>query len=368
MTPRDLDALVAAIEPPDERAARQARARHDRLAKPPGSLGALERLGARLAAIAGTAPPPPPEHPAVIVAAADHGVHAEGVTAWPQSITTTMVGLFRSGRASVNQVAASVGAQVHVLDVGCAGPLPEPPPAGPGTEPAGAGTGPGAHLHTARVRAGTGNLVREPAMTRDDVLAALASGAALAAELVAEGADLLVTGDMGIANTTATACLVAVFTGAPAEAVTGRGAGADDAMLARKQAVVGKALAQHAPDPSDPIGVLAAVGGLEHAALAGVVLAAAAARRPVVLDGVITTAAALAAAALAPAARGCLVASHRSVEPGAAPALAHLGLDPLLDLELRLGEGTGGLLAVPLVVAAARVLAGTATIDEVAGG
>jgi nicotinate-nucleotide--dimethylbenzimidazole phosphoribosyltransferase len=289
-----------------------------------------------------------------------------------------------AGRASVNALAATVGARVTVLDVGVAGP--------PTAHPA---------ARRARVRDGTADLAAGPAMTRDQAARAVLAGAGVAEELAAAGVDLLVTGDMGIANTTASACLVAAFTGRPAAEVTGPGAGADARVLATKTAVVEAALRLHGlagPDhrpmlrsgvggaggpeygpmvrsgargaeggeAADPLGVLAAVGGLEHAALVGLILAGAAERLPVVLDGVIAGSAALVATALCPAAAGYLVAGHRSTEPGAAVALAHLGLEPLLDLGLRLGEGTGALLAVPLVVAAARVLHSVATIDEVA--
>jgi nicotinate-nucleotide--dimethylbenzimidazole phosphoribosyltransferase len=283
----------------------------------------------------------------VIVAAADHGVHAQGVSRWPQQVTASMVGLFCAGRAAVNAIAASVGARVAVLDVGVASEVAGHP-----------------RLRRARVRNGTEDLSQGPAMTREEAARAVLAGAGLAEELVGAGVDLLVPGDMGIANTTAAACLIAALTGAGAGAVTGPGAGAGPAMLARKREVVAAALALHRPDPTDPLGVLAAVGGLEHAALAGVILAGAAERVPVVLDGVSADAAALVATALQPDALGYLVAGHRSTEPGAAVALDRLGLVPVLDLGLRLGEGTGGLLAVPIVAAAARVLAETATIAE----
>lgn len=343
--------VVADVRPVDGDAAAHARARHDGLLKPPGSLGRVEDLGAQLAAIAGRCPPPVPSRPAVLVAAADHGVHAQGVTPWPQSITTTMVESFCRGCATVNAIAAATGAQVAVLDVGCSGEPPDHP-----------------LLRKARVRAGTADLSAEPAMTREQAARALIAGEGVVTELVAAGVDLLVTGDMGIANTTASACLVAAFTGADPAAVTGRGSGIDDATFGRKRAVVAAALDRHRPDPADPLGVLAAVGGLEHAALAGAMLAAAAEGIPVILDGVITTAAALAAVALAPPLRGYLIAGHRSVEPGAGAALDHLALAPLLDLGLRLGEGTGGLLAVPIVVAAAEVLTRVARIDDVLPG
>jgi nicotinate-nucleotide--dimethylbenzimidazole phosphoribosyltransferase len=204
----------------------------------------------------------------------------------------------------------------------------------------------------------------EPAMTRTEAIAALEVGVGVAADLVAAGHRCLLTGDMGIANTTASAALIAAFTGADPETVTGRGTGIDDDTLARKVEVVCRALALHSPDAADPVGALAAVGGLEHAAIAGFVLGAAAARTPVVLDGVIAGSAALVARALAPQAVAAMIAGHRSAEPGAAVALAALGLAPLVDLDLRLGEGSGALLALPLVQSAARVLRDVATFDS----
>jgi nicotinate-nucleotide--dimethylbenzimidazole phosphoribosyltransferase len=339
--------LAAEVAPADETAAVAARERHRQLTKPAGSLGALETLGARLAAMAGRCPPPLPERPAVVVAAGDHGVLAQGVSPWPREVTAAMVAGIAGGRAAVNVLAGVVGAQVTVLDVGVATPLAPHP-----------------RVRRAKVRPGTADLSEGPAMTRPEAARALLAGAGVAGELLGAGADLLVTGDMGIANTTAAACLVAGFTGRPAAAVTGRGTGIDDATFAVKVQVVERALALHAPEPADPLGVLATLGGLEHAALAGLILAGAAARVPVVLDGVNADAAALAARALAPAAAGYLVAGHRSVEPGASAALAALGLDPLLDLGMRLGEGTGALLAVPIVRSAAAVLGGMATFAE----
>jgi nicotinate-nucleotide--dimethylbenzimidazole phosphoribosyltransferase len=216
----------------------------------------------------------------------------------------------------------------------------------------------------AKVRAGTRDLSVEPALTRAETLAAVEAGIRVADDLVDGGVRCLLTGDMGIANTTPAAALVAVFTGADPADATGRGTGVDDDTYARKVGVVRRALALHRPDPADPLAVLAAVGGLEHAALAGFVLGAAARRVPVILDGVIAASAALAAAALAPDAVGAMVAGHRSAEPGATLALGHLGLEPLVDLGLRLGEGTGALLALPIVASAVRVLHDVATFDS----
>lgn len=347
---RRVHALAAEVPRVDAAAAAAAGTRSDGLLKPPGSLGRVEALGARLAAIAGVSPPPVPSAPAVVVAVADHGVHARGVTPWPQSVTTTMVGAFLDGTACVNAIAATVGARVVVLDVGVAGDVPDHP-----------------GLRRARVRSGTADLSAGPAMAREEAAQAVMAGAGLAEELVASGVDLLVLGDMGSANTTAAACLVAACTGRPAGDVTGPGAGADPDTVARKTGLVVAALRRHGPDVGDPLGLLAAVGGLEHAALVGVALSGAVDGVPVVLDGVSTVAAALVARALAPDVVDAMVAGHRSTEPGSAVGLAALGLDPVLDLGLRLGEGTGGLLAIPVVVAAARVLCDVGQLADLTG-
>jgi nicotinate-nucleotide--dimethylbenzimidazole phosphoribosyltransferase len=337
---------LATIRPLDEDAMAAARARHARLTKPPGSLGALEDLSVRLAGLTGTCPPPIPEPAAVAVFAGDHGVHAQRVTPWPQEVTAQMVANFLAGGAVVNAFARQAGATVTVVDVGVASRF-DPAP----------------RLVRAKVRPGTADLSVGPAMTRDEAETALAVGIAVAGDLVDGGARCLLTGDMGIANTTPAAALIAAFTGADPAAVTGRGTGIDDPTYDRKVGVVRTALARHRPDPGDPVGVLASVGGLEHAALAGFLLGAAARRTPVILDGVIAVSAALAAAALAPDAVGAMVAGHRSAEPGATVALRHLGLDPLLDLGMRLGEGTGAVLALPIVGGAVRVLHDVATFD-----
>ena len=342
-----LSETVEAIRPADPVALVEARDRQDRLTKPRGALGALEDVSVRLAGLAGACPPPLPSPAAVAVFAADHGVHAQGVTPWPQEVTVQMVGNFLAGGAAVNAFAAQAGAEVVVVDVGVAGELD----AVPGLLPR-------------KVRGGTRDMTVEPAMTREEAVAAVEAGLEVARDLVAAGNRCLLTGDMGIANTTASAALIAVLTGSDPADVTGRGTGIDDAMLAHKTDVVRRAVALHAPDPADPLAVLAAVGGLEHAALAGFVLGAAALRVPVVLDGVIAGAAALVAAALAPDCLAACIAGHRSAEPGHAVALAHLGLRPLVDLELRLGEGTGALLALPLVQAAVRALSDMATFDS----
>ena len=337
----------------DAAAMAAARARHLRLAKPPGSLGRLEQLGVQLAGLAGACPPPVPEPAAVAVFAADHGVVSAGVTPWPQEVTAQMVATICSGRAAINALARQVRARVVVVDVGVAAPssaLP-PPPA----------------LWHRRVADGSADLSRGPALRSDQVDAALAVGREVAGALVRDGAGLLVTGEMGIGNTTAAAAVVAALTGQPASACVGRGTGVDDATLVRKRDVVAGAVAR-LPAGAGGAQVLAEVGGLEIAALAGFVAEGVAARRPVLVDGVIALAAVLAAEDMEPGvAEGC-VAGHRSAEPGASVALDHLGLRPLLELELRLGEGTGACLAVPLVQAAARVLGEMATLDDAGVG
>jgi nicotinate-nucleotide--dimethylbenzimidazole phosphoribosyltransferase len=301
----------------------------------------------QLAGLAGQCPPPLPEPAAVAVFAGDHGVHAQGVTPWPQEVTAQMVANFLAGGAVINALAAQAGAEVAVVDIGVLADLD----AVPGLLPR-------------KIRRGTRDMTIEPAMTRDEAVRALEVGIEVARDLVAAGNRCLLTGDMGIANTTASAVLVAAFTGAAAADVTGRGTGVDDETLARKIDVVERALARHRPDPADPVAVLAAVGGFEHAAIAGFLLGAAATRTPVLLDGVIAGSAALVARALAPDSVGAMIAGHRSVEPGASIALQALGLSPLVDLDLRLGEGSGAVLALPLVQSAARVLRDVATFDS----
>jgi len=351
---------LAALTPPDDRSAAAATDHLDRLTKPPGSLGRLETLAVQLAAIAGVSPPPIPSPVAVAVFAGDHGVLVEGVSPWPQEVTAQMVANFCAGGAAINVLARQVGARVVVVDVGVATAIPDLAP----------GSGPEAPaLIKARVAPGTANLAAGPAMTAEQATAALDVGAGVAGQLVAEGAQCLVTGDMGIANTTPSAALIAALTGRSAAEVTGRGTGIDDERLALKVAVIERALARlDASVPADPSGnalaVLAEVGGLEIAALAGFIVAGAAARVPVIVDGVIAAAALMVAAGVAPGILPFVIAGHRSVEPGASAALAHLGLEPLLDLGLRLGEGTGACLAVPTVQAAARILAEMATFDS----
>lgn len=321
---------------------KEARERLERLAKPAGSLGRLEDLAVQLCAISGTCPPPMPAPVTVAVFAGDHGVLAQGVSPWPQEITAAMVRTFAMGGAAVNVLARQVGADVVVVDVGVASPV--------------------AGAVDRNVRRGTADLSQGPAMTLDEAHRAFDVGRA-----IARGSDarLLVTGDMGIGNTTPSAAVIAALTGRPAEEITGRGTGIDDATLTLKTRIVRDAVAR--VGDADPMSVLAEVGGLEIAAIAGYVTEASAMRVPVVVDGVIALAGLLVAAALDEHVLDCVVAGHRSTEPGASAVLEHLKLEPLLDLGMRLGEGTGALLAVPLVQAAARLITEMATIDEVLG-
>ncbi|MFD6326551.1 nicotinate-nucleotide--dimethylbenzimidazole phosphoribosyltransferase, partial [Streptomyces sp. NPDC058442] len=338
--PHDLLAeTVAQIRPLDAKALGEAWERQKRMTKPAGALGMLEIISAQLAGLSRQCPPPVPEPAAVAVFAGDHGVHAQGVTPWPQEVTAQMVANFLGGGAVCNAFATQVGAEVCVVDVGVASDLP----ATPGLLPR-------------KVRAGTSDMTAGPAMTREEAKQAIEVGIETARDLVAAGNKALLTGEMGIANTTASAALISVFTGADPAEVTGRGTGINDETLVRKTEVVRRALELHRPDPADPLGVLAAVGGFEHAAMVGLLLGGASLRTPVILDGVSAGAAALVARAIAPEVLAACIAGHRSAEPGHVAALNKLGLRPLVDLDLRLGEGTGALLALPMVQSTARVM------------
>jgi nicotinate-nucleotide--dimethylbenzimidazole phosphoribosyltransferase len=305
-----------------------AQAMLDAKTKPRGSLGRLEELACRIAAIRGTAEPGR-LRAAILVAAADHGVAAEGVSAYPQEVTRQMLANFAGGGAAVSVLAREAGAEVHVVDAGVGRP--------------------------------SGNIAVGPAMTRAAAEAALEAGRVLATSLDAEIVGL---GEMGIANSTVAAALAAALLPAPAEDVCGRGTGLDEAGVAHKADVVRRALAANEVDAADPVGVLAALGGAEIATLAGVALGAAATRRVVLLDGFISSTAALVAARIEPAAREAMIAAHRSPEPGHALVLDALGLDPLLDLGLRLGEGSGAALALPILNASLAILADMATFDS----
>lgn len=344
----DLDQLRRAVVPPADdpwfaAAEAEARTRWDSRAKPPGSLGALEAVAARVAGITGTCPPPVPVRPAVAVFAGDHGAVADGASAWPSEVTALMVRTMAAGQAAINAFATTVGATVTVVDVGVAGDLTDLDPTA------------GVDVVHAKVRLGTASILTGPAMSLDEARAAVEVGARVAHELVDRGADLLVGGDMGIGNTTPSAALVCRFSGCAPADVVGPGAGIPPGGLARKAEIVAAATGR-AAGLDDPMAVLAEVGGLEIAALAGFQLAAAARGVPAIVDGVIATAALCVADALAPGTAARTLAGHRSTEPAARVGLDHLGLDPLLDLGLRLGEGTGACLAVPLVQAACRAL------------
>jgi len=299
----------------------ETQAAFDAKTKPRGSLGALERVAVRIGALQGVAVPAVPEA-AIVVVAADHGVAAEGVSAYPQEVTAQMVANFRAGGAAINVLAREAGARLEVVDAGVGAP--------------------------------TASIARGPAMPRAAAQGHLEAGRAIAARLVADGVGLVGVGEMGIGNTTAAAALVARLLGVDPSGVCGRGTGLDDAGLARKVEVVRRALA--ANPPADAVGTLAALGGFEIAQLAGVVLGCFDARVPVVLDGFITGAAALAASRIEPASVTATIAGHRSPEPGHALVLGALGLEPLLDLGLRLGEGSGAALALPLVRSALALL------------
>lgn len=358
-----LDEIAGAVPPLDAASMAAASAHLDRLTKPPGSLGRLEDLAVQLAGIRGrlvTAL----DDPAVVVFAADHGVTAQGVSAYPAEVTAQMVANFAAGGAAINVLARAAGARLVVVDIGVAGdatPVAEPTGVG---GVAGGTEGPGARLVRSRVAPGTRDMTIGAAISRGEALAAIDIGRRVVEDLVADGLGVLAVGEMGIGNTTAASAIVAALTGRPPAQVTGRGTGVDDPGLDRKVRAIETALAAHRPDPADPLGVLAAVGGLEIAGLVGAILGAAAARVPVVLDGFITGAAGLVAAVLAPNLAGRLIASHRSVEPGHAVVLDRLGLEPLLDLRLRLGEGSGAALAIPLIVSAARICGEMATFDS----
>jgi nicotinate-nucleotide--dimethylbenzimidazole phosphoribosyltransferase len=327
----------------------------DTLTKPPGSLGRLESLAIQLAGISGD-PRATYRRRTVVVAAADHGVVRHGVSAYPADVTTQMVANFVAGGAAINALAGLVGATVIVVDAGVAGVIPDGSRATSGTV--------FATLVHAPIRAGTDDMTAGPAMARDDALDAIALGLEVADDLAGEGVELLGVGEMGIGNTTAASAVTAAMTGLPPERVTGRGTGIDDATHAHKIDVVARALARNHPEPADPLGVIAKVGGLEIGVLVGVMIGAAEARVPVILDGFITGAAALLAAGLAPGVEGRLIAAHRSVEPGHAVVLERLRMRPLLELDLRLGEGSGAALAMGLVDAAVAIRDGMATFDS----
>jgi nicotinate-nucleotide--dimethylbenzimidazole phosphoribosyltransferase len=344
-----LNTLLSSITEPDQDARTRAMERQIQLTKPPGSLGRLEDISIWLAGVYGLEKPVI-RGKAVIVCAGDHGVTIESVSAFPASVTPAMVMNFLGGGAAISAICRSVGARVYVLDAGVNADLPEHP-----------------DLISRKVRRGTGNIAVEPAMTRFEAAQTILAGAQVALTAIENGANLIAAGDMGIGNTTPSAAITAFITGFEPRSVTGRGTGVQDDALEHKIRVVARTL-ERAKDanlePSDGLGILEHLGGLEIAAMVGVMLQGAASRVPVVVDGFIAGAAALISVALNPKVQAFLTASHRSQEPGHTAQLAWLKLEPLFDLGLRLGEGTGAALAMPLIESAARTLTEMATFGE----
>jgi nicotinate-nucleotide--dimethylbenzimidazole phosphoribosyltransferase len=337
--------LAKSIPPLDRGATEQAIARQQQLTKPTGSLGRLEAIAIQMAGITGEVLPILPLK-AVIVMAADHGVTEEGVSAYPAAVTPQMVYNFLRGGAAINALARQAEAEVIVVDIGVAAELAHP------------------RLLSRKIRMGTANMVLGPAMTREEALEATDVGIEVLELLAKQDIDLLAIGEMGIGNTTAASAITVSLTGEPIELVTGRGTGINDEQLAHKVHIIQRALAQNEPDAQDPIDVLAKVGGLEIAGLVGVIIAAAAQRIPVILDGFIAGTAALVAFSINPTVRDYLFAGHVSVERGHQIILEKMGLFPLLNLELRLGEGTGAVLAMHVIEAALRTHGEMATFGE----
>ncbi len=336
---------LAAIQPLDQAAMRSAEERQLQLTKPPRALGRLETLSIQLAGIQGR-PLPSIEHKVIAVMAADHGVTAEGVSAFPAEVTPAMVLNMVAGGAGINVIGRHVGARVVVTDVGVNADLS------------------GAAIRHRKVRMGTANMAEGPAMSRDETLRAVETGIAVVEDELRDGLDIVATGEVGIGNTTAASAVIAALTGRPVAEVTGRGTGISPEALLVKVRVIEKSLAVNAPDASDPIDVLAKVGGLDIAAMTGVFLGGAAHRVPVVMDGFISAAAALAAARLSHECVNYILPSHVSIEKGHQVVLDELGLVPLFDLEMRLGEGTGAALSMSIVEAAARILCEMATFES----
>jgi nicotinate-nucleotide--dimethylbenzimidazole phosphoribosyltransferase len=342
----ELAQLTSQIKPLNPEWTARAQERLDSLTKPVGSLGRLEELAAQYVAIREELFPPL-EIKRVVVFAGDHGVVAEKVSAYPQEVTFQMVHNFLRGGAGINVLALQAGARVEVVDIGVNHDFD-----------------PGLNLVYRKIAYGTRNMAQEPAMTREEALRAVWVGVERAQEAVEDGVDVLAAGDMGIGNTTPAAALTAVVTGRPVGAATGKGTGIDPTTFNHKVAVINRAIALNKPTADDPVGALAAVGGLEIAGITGLILGAAAARRPLVLDGFIATAGALVAAQLVPAVKDYLIAAHRSVEPGHQVMLDHMGLKPLFNLQMRLGEGTGAALGMGLLDAGWRIYREMATFAE----
>ena len=341
-----LSKTIANIRPLDVKSMAAAKARQDTLTKPTGSLGRLEELSIRIAGMQGK-PLPQIKQKAVIVMAADHGVAARGTSAYPQEVTAEMVLNFLHGGAGINVISRQVGAGVVIVDMGVAKKLESNP-----------------GLISRRIAAGTQDMSKGPAMTVAQATRSLEAGIEIVSTEIKKGLDIVATGDMGIGNTTASAAICAVMTGKTAAEVTGRGTGLDDQQLQQKIMIIDEAIALNKPDSSKPLEVLAKVGGFEIGGLAGVILGAASHRVPVIIDGFISGAAALIAAGLCPQCTDYMIAGHCSVEPGHKIILQHLGLKPLLDLEMRLGEGTGAALAMSFAETSVRILTEMATFAE----
>jgi nicotinate-nucleotide--dimethylbenzimidazole phosphoribosyltransferase len=337
---------IQSIKLLDNNAMSLARTRQDTLTKPTGSLGRLEELSIQLAGITGKNRPQIKQK-AIIVMVADHGVATEGTSAYPQEVTAQMLLNFVRGGAAINVISRQTGAKVIAVDIGVAGKTP-------------------AFLGVVhrKIAPGTQNMAKGPAMTVDQAAQAIETGIEIVKSEINKGLDLVGTGEMGIGNTTASAAICAVMTGKPVAEVTGRGTGLDDKGLQHKIEIINKVLEVNQPDPGQPLEVLARVGGLEIGGLTGVILGAAANRIPVIIDGYISGAAALIAFGLCPQSKDYMIAGHVSQEPGHRILLEHLGLKPLLNLNMRLGEGTGGALAMTIVEAACRVLSEMATFAE----
>jgi nicotinate-nucleotide--dimethylbenzimidazole phosphoribosyltransferase len=345
-----LNETIRSIVPADAAVVAQAQKRLDQLSMPHWALGRLLDLARDLAGMTGSLKPPV-SRKAIVVMAGDHGVTAQGVSKYPSEVTVQMLSNFVAGGAGINALARQVGAAVTVVDMGVASDSSELAKSG--------------KIISKRFRAGTSDMSQGPAMSRAEAIRCLEAGIEVAGSLAGE-VDLFGTGDMGIGNTTPSSAIVACLTRSPVAEITGRGTGIDDSQWQHKVAVIEQSLSVNQPDPDDGVDVLAKVGGFEIGGLAGLIIGAAAARKPVLIDGFISTAAALIAARLAPAAKDYMIASHRSVEHGHIAALNHLGRQPLLDLNFRLGEGTGAALAMNLVEAAVRVLTEVATFEEAA--
>jgi nicotinate-nucleotide--dimethylbenzimidazole phosphoribosyltransferase len=343
---RRLQTVIGRIGPLDAQAQKAAQERQNTLTKPQGSLGRLEALSVQIAGITGN-PRPQIKDKMIVTMAGDHGVVAEGVSAYPQEVTPQMVYNFLRGGAAINVLAGQIGARVVVVDMGVAAEMAPHP-----------------DLVNLKVARGTANIARGPAMSEAQAVQALLAGVSIVETELARGLDIVGTGDMGIGNTTPSAAIAAVMTGKPAAEICGRGTGVDDAGLVRKIAAVEAALRVNAPDPQDALGVLRKVGGFEIGGIAGVILGAASHHRPVVIDGFISTAGALIAVGLAPQVRPYLIAAHRSQERGHRIMLDWLGVEPLLDLDMRLGEGTGAALGIFLAQSACAILNQMATFGE----